>query len=233
VIVAAALCPGPPLLVRELSGADPSAAILRDACGAAVAELVAADPDLVAVVGTADRTKEWPGIARPDLASYAPALPRPAVVAPLSVGLGAMLLDQIAYQGPIRLQTLDAAAPETLCKKIAEELDAAAPRVGLLVVADGSARRSLKAPGYFDPRAEQYDAAVQHAIATGDLGALRTLDPELARELMSSGWAALQVLAAAFVGDRPQTTVRYADAPFGVGYLVATIARSLAQAGDG
>ncbi len=156
-IVAAALCPGPPLLVRELSGADPSAAILRQACGAAVAELVATNPDLVAVVGTADRTKEWPETARPDLSSYGPALPRPAVVAPLSVGLGALLLDQIAYQGPIRLQTLDAAAPETLGKKIAEELDAAADRVGLLVVADGSARRSLKAPGYFDPRAEPYD----------------------------------------------------------------------------
>jgi aromatic ring-opening dioxygenase LigB subunit len=114
---------------------------------------------------------------------------------------------------------------------VAQELGAAADRVGLLVVADGSARRSLKAPGYFDERAEPYDSAVEQAIASGDLGALRALHPELARELMVSGWAALQVLAAAFGADRPRTTVHYADAPFGVGYLVATIATSSGPVG--
>ncbi len=60
-IVAAALCPGPPLLIRELSGADPAAAVLRDACHAAVATLVATAPDLVAVVGTADRASTMAG----------------------------------------------------------------------------------------------------------------------------------------------------------------------------
>ncbi len=104
----------------------------------------------------------------------------------------------------MRLQTLDAAAAATTCDEVAEELNAAADRVGLLVVADGSARRSLKAPGYFDDRAGPYDSAVQQAIASGELAALRTLDPELARELMASGWAALQVLAAAF-RPRPST----------------------------
>jgi hypothetical protein len=231
VIVAAALCPGPPALVRELSGADPAAAVLRDACQAAVATLVSTKLDLVAVVGTADRTTGWPAAARPDLASYGARLRRPVAVAPLSVGLGALLLDQIGYEGPMRLDTLDVAATGATCDKMAEELNAAADRVGLVVVADGSARRSLKAPGYFDERAEPYDSAVQRAIASGELQALRTLDPELAFELMASGWAALQVLAAAFDGDRPQTTVHYADAPFGVGYLVATIARTTGPVG--
>ena len=225
-IVAAALCPGPPLLIRELSGADPAAAILRGACHTAVATLVSTELDLVAVVGAADRAAQWPASARPDLASYGAAPPHRAEVAPLSVGLGALLLDEIGYEGPMRLQTLDAAGPKATCDKVAEELNTAADRVGLLIVADGSARRSLKAPGYFDDRAEPYDSAVQQAIASGELQALRTLDAELARELMASGWAALQLLAAAFDGNRPQTTIHYADAPFGVGYLVATITRA-------
>ncbi len=230
-IVAAALCPGPPLLIRELSGAEPAAAVLRDACHLAVATLVSTQLDLVAVVGTADRTTQWPAAARPDLASFGAPVPRPAQVAPLSVGLGALLLDQVAYAGPMRLHTLDTSAPATTCDKVAQEMGAAADRVGLLVVADGSARRSPKAPGYFDERAEPYDSAVQQAITSGDLGALRRLHPELARELMASGWAALQVLAAAFDADRPRTTVHYADAPFGVGYLVATIATSSGAVG--
>jgi hypothetical protein len=226
VISAAALCPGPPLLIRELSGADASAAALREACGLAVAGLVATQPDLVAVVGAADRTTNWPSAARPDLASFGAPLPRPTIPAPLSVGLGALLLDQIGYRGPQRLQTLDTAATAMACREVAEELEAAGDRVGLLIVADGSARRTLKAPGYLDERAGPYDAAVQEAIASGELAALRALDPELARELMASGWAALQVLAAAFADDRPHTTIHYADAPFGVGYVVATITRS-------
>jgi len=229
VISAAALCPGPPLLIRELSGADASATALREACGVAVAGLVATQPDLVAVVGAADRTTNWPSAARPDLASFGAPLPRPPLPAPLSVGLGAMLLDQIGYQGPLRLQTLDAAGTARAGREVADELEAAGDRVGLLIVADGSARRTLKAPGYFDERAGPYDAAVQEAIASGDLAALRALDPELARELMASGWAALQVLAAAFADDRPHTTIHYADAPFGVGYIVATITRSTAN----
>lgn len=225
-IAAAALCPGPPLLVRELSGADPSAGALRAACEVAVTALVARQPDLVAVVGAADRTTEWPSAARPDLAAFGAPLPRPTAPAPLSVGLGAFLLDQIGYQGPMRLQTLDAAANATACREVAEVLQAAADRVGLLVVADGSARRTLKAPGYLDERAGSYDAAVRQAIASGELAALRDLDPELARELMASGWTALQVLAAAFAHERPHTTIHYEDAPFGVGYIVATITAS-------
>ena len=40
VIAAAALCPWPPLLVRELTGADPVLPELRTACAEAVATLL-------------------------------------------------------------------------------------------------------------------------------------------------------------------------------------------------
>ncbi len=93
-------------------------------------------------------------------------------------------------------------------------------------MADGSARRTLKAPGYLDARAEPYDEAVRDAVSTGELARLHALDPALAQELMASGWAALQVLAACVSSHRPHTTVHYADAPYGVGYLVASLQAS-------
>lgn len=227
-ITGAALCAGPPLLAPELSGADPAAAELRAASRRAVAELVASAPELIAVVGTAERGTTWPPSARLDLGRFGG--PRtvspsasPASLAPLSVGLGAMLLDDVGYAGPRLLRSVGAEDGRPACQAIGVELAGAVDRVGLLVVADGSARRTLKAPGYFDERAESYDDAVRRAVASGDLTALAGLDPALARELMAPGWPALQVLAAAFGSVRPQSTVHYAQAPHGVGYLVATL----------
>ena len=52
-ITSAALCPGPPLLVRELTGADPVLPELREACAEAVATLLRDRPGAVAVVGPA------------------------------------------------------------------------------------------------------------------------------------------------------------------------------------
>ena len=43
-ITGAALCPWPPLLVRELTGADPVLPELRAACAEAVAALLRAEP---------------------------------------------------------------------------------------------------------------------------------------------------------------------------------------------
>ena len=90
-----------------------------------------------------------------------------------------------------------------------------------LVMGDGSARRTVSAPGHLDERAVPFDDAVERAVRDGDLAALAALDPDLARELMVTGRAAWQVLAGAWGPEIPATEVLYADAPFGVAYLVA------------
>jgi hypothetical protein len=223
-LVAAALCAGPPLLVPELSGADEAAAVLREASRAAVGAVVATAPDVVAVIGPAACTAEWPPLVRLDLAAYgAPDRLSSTPVAPLSVALGARLLDDVGYAGPRSLRSVDDHATLSTCRAIAADVVGAAARIGLVVMADGSARRSLKAPGYFDERAEPYDDRVRRIVASGELTELHTLDPALARELMAPGWPALQVLAAAFGTGRPQTTIHYDAAPYGVGYLVASL----------
>jgi hypothetical protein len=69
-ITAAALCPWPPLLVRELTGADPVLPELRAACAAAVAALLADGPELVAVVAPAAATTTWPADGRLNVAAF-------------------------------------------------------------------------------------------------------------------------------------------------------------------
>ena len=97
-------------------------------------------------------------------------------------------------------------------------------RVALLVLGDGSACRSEKAPGYFDARAEPFDAGVARALADADAQALLDLDADLAGQLQCAGRAPWQVLAG---GVRPdgrswQGRLHYDEAPYGVAYFVAT-----------
>jgi hypothetical protein len=222
-MLAAAVCPGPPLLVPELSGTDATAAELRAACLEAARTLLAARPDVVAVVGPAERTARWPATARADLTVYGGVGTAPTEPAPLSVGLGALLLDWAGCDTDRLMWSVAPTESVQRCSEIANLVVRSGNRVGLLAVADGSARRTVKAPGYLDDRAADYDAEVLRAVSTGDLATLRALDRAVAAELLASGWPALQVLAAAFADNRPHATVHYADAPFGVGYLVASL----------
>jgi hypothetical protein len=89
----------------------------------------------------------------------------------------------------------------------------------LLVLANGSACRSEKAPGHLDERAGAFDAALGRALADGDLEALARLDPALAEDLLAAGVAGLAGLAAR--GLRvAEAEVDHADDPFGVMYWV-------------
>ena len=72
-----------------------------------------------------------------------------------------------------------------------------ARRTALLVVGDGAATHTEKAPGYLDERAGPFDDAVAAALATADPAALAALDPALAADLWAAGRAPWQVLAGA------------------------------------
>jgi hypothetical protein len=243
VITAAALCPWPPLLVRELTGADPVLPELRDACAAAIAALLTDGPDLVAVVAPGPVTAACPADGRLNVAAFGghPASPvsdmcspaagtgvryeRPAL--PPAAGMGTYLLDQAAYLGPRVIWTVSEDEPPAGCRKLGADLAATRQRTALLVLGDGSARRGPKAPGAFDPRAAAFDASVERAVRAADLDVLLAIDPALARDLMATGRPAWQVLAGALTGTAPATHVRYADDPFGVRYLVASFMPSV------
>jgi hypothetical protein len=235
VIIRAALCPSPPLLATGVTGQAAVVPELREASEAAVAWLLAAAPDTVTVVGPAAATASWPPDSIPDLSMHAPALnrlarpARPARPLPLALAIGAQLLDAAGYLGPRVLQSVAESASPDACRDLGRDLAADAPLTALLVVGDGSARRSAAAPGYLDDRAEPFDTSVEQALRDGDLAALAALDPDLARDLLAAGRPAWQVLAAALAPadltapTRPQTRILYSAAPLGVAYLVATL----------
>jgi hypothetical protein len=234
-ITRAVVCPSPPLLATDLTGREVVLPDLAKACADAVARLLADGPDTVIVVGGGAATGAWDPGSRLDLAAYGPGLPAGTLSPgtrglPLAVGLGAMLLDDAGYAGPRLLRAVAENAPARDCLDLGAALAGSAPRAGLLVVGDGTARRTPKAPGHFDERAAPFDASVERALRAGDMPALAGLDPHLASDLMATGRAAWQVLAGALRPAPAPGDILYCDAPFGVAYLVAVLDAGAAPA---
>lgn len=228
-LVAAAVCPCPPLLVPEIaSGAAAELDDLRAACDTALRAVVAAEPELLWVVGPAAEhgSFEDGGTAsfRPYGVDLTVPLGRGGSTEPLppSLGVGAWLLDRIGWDGGVKGLGVPDYLEADICAANGVRLAGSAERVGLLVLGEGSARRSLKAPGYLDERAEDFDRAAARGLALADAGGeLAAMDDELAFELMASGRAPWQVLSAAAAGGL-EAELLYQDAPYGVGYFVAS-----------
>jgi len=146
-------------------------------------------------------------------------------VLPLSLTIGRWLLERGGLLGTrteVLLRAVPADAPAATCLDLGRDLARRARRVAMLVMGDGSARRSTKAPGYLDPRAQRYDADVAAALASADSAQLARLDPALSAELMAAGRASWQVLAGAAAGGQFRGQLHQVAAPYGVGYLVAS-----------
>ncbi|MEV0188766.1 class III extradiol dioxygenase subunit B-like domain-containing protein [Kitasatospora purpeofusca] len=229
-LVAAAVCPCPPLLVPEVAvGASSELEPLRAACDEALGAVLAAGPDLLVVVGTGPEAEVWTEGGAGSFHRYGvpvvAALPGGRAEGPeLSPALtvGAWLLGRAGATLPTHACAVPADAPADRMLGLGQGLAGLADRVGLLVMGDGSACRSLKAPGYLDERAEGYDAELARALGTADTAALAALDPGLAAELKAEGRAPWQVLAGAAEGAGLTARLGYQDAPYGVGYLVAS-----------
>jgi hypothetical protein len=209
VIVAAAVCPHPPVLVPELaSGAASELDDVRAAALESVAALVAQHPDRIVVIGTGELSEPVGESAGGTLAGHGVDVRAGGddLVLPLSLTIGAWLLDQVGWDGPRTYTTTPVPIDD---------------RVVLLVMAGGSARRSLAAPGYLDERAEAHDAGVGVGHAQGDGDALASLDVGLGDELLAPGDRAFVVLGQMTKGTDVTATMRWDGAPFGVGYWVA------------
>jgi len=236
VLVAAAVCPHPPLLVPDAAGAAAGELDdLRAAADAAVGAMSATEPDLIVTVGGATEAAEFAASAAGSLAGYGVAWRTGdgSATLPLSLTIGrwlmerAGLLDASARRsvGPsprTRLIAVASGTPTAECLRLGAQIARRSPRVALLVMGDASARRSEKAPGFFDARAGPYDEAVQAALAGADARRLAQLDPGLSVDLLAAGRAAWQVLAGAAGDGAYDGHLHFAGAPYGVCYLVAS-----------
>ncbi|MFK4070980.1 class III extradiol dioxygenase subunit B-like domain-containing protein [Streptomyces sp. NPDC029674] len=238
-LVAAAVCPSPPLLVPEVAaGAAPELDAARAACSDAIGVLAAARPDRLVVVGPAEESGRGPHRqgARGSFRGFGvdvdvrlgptpPHAPDEAAERelPPSLAVAGWLLERTRWStAPVEGLGVGEPLAAERCIQVGEEIGARADRVALLVMGDASACRTLKAPGYLDERAAGFDAAVGRALGAADIAALKTLDAGLAAELKAAGRAPWQVLAGAADGATLSGELLYEDAPYGVGYVVAT-----------
>ncbi|SHG46933.1 hypothetical protein [Geodermatophilus nigrescens] len=216
-----AFCPCPPLLLPRVAGrAAADTAGLRAACAAALDALLAAGPEVVVLVSPDAEGRYGQGDAG-DLRGFGV-----DVEVPLSGGVrpggrrtppgltvGAWLLDEAGHAG-----TRVGAGPRDLAAVVA----GLSGTVGVLALGDGSARRGVKAPGHLDEAAAPFDAAVAAALATGDAAALAGLDAAEGARLMAAGVPVWRAVGALLAGRHVEARLLADEAPFGVGYLVAS-----------
>lgn len=221
-------CPQPPLLVPELAaGAAPELSALRAACVGAVGRL--AGHGRLVVLGAGEPSRSHSPLARGSLAGYG--LPIEvhlgaagcggAVELPLSLTIGAWLVG--AALGPRSGAVGFSIGADFAGSRAAVELLALAEadEVALLVMGDGSARRTAAAPGHIDPRAVPFDDTVIAALRDGDASALAALDLELGRELLAAGVPAWRAAGGLLDQGAYDAELLYADDPYGVEYVVA------------
>ena len=220
-----AFCPSAPLLLPAVAGrAQDATETLRAACAAAVGGMLSTGPELVVVVGAAPGVPPGVRFGPADvgtLRGFGLALEVPFGPSGGSPGAGRLPLAHTV--GAWLLSEAGCSADRTgvVPEELPDVLAGTDGPVGVLVVGDGSARRTLKAPGYLDPAAAPFDSAVAAALAAGDAAALAALDPEEGERLLADGVPAWRAVGQVLEGRPVTATLRYDDAPFGVGYLVA------------
>jgi hypothetical protein len=220
VIVAAGFCPNPPVLVPAVAeGAAGELDELRAACLDVITQIAAPERQVI-VLGTGPSARRFAASARGTLAGFGVPLevslgsdePGPTEL-PLSLTVGGWLVREAlgANSGAIGLSVTDGSDTP-----LTDDGD-----IALLVMGDGSARRSTAAPGYLDDRAADFDGAVVAALGSGDGLQLATIDAGLGAELLAAGVPAWRAAGQLLGTERYAAQVRYDDAPYGVGYFVA------------
>jgi hypothetical protein len=221
--------------VPELAaGAAAETAPLRNACLAAARALAQCCPRWIAVAvvdpaAVTDGSGSFAGYGADVQVSLGPEVsPGHRAELPLPLLIAGWLREQVcSAQVTVTVSPVVPGASTAQCCRIGSELARRLRReggpVGLLVLGDGAATHTLRAPGYLDSRAHQLDEAVAAALAAAKPSALLDLDVRLASELLVAGREAWQVAAAAAQTLAPayRGKLLYSAAPYGVAYHVA------------
>lgn len=220
-LAAIALTPSAPVLVPELAGAAAAeVAGYRDGALAAAAEL----PQTWIAIGTGPADVIYSGV-RGSFAGYgadvpvvlAPSAPDIVVAMPLCALMAGWLRGQVNPDGSVSVRVhpagLDAAGAIERGRILRELIDAEPDPIGVLVVADGATTLTPSAPGGHRPEDVPVQAALDDALASGDVAALSELPDAV------TGRVAYQVLAG-LAGSGPGSARELIrGAPYGVGYF--------------
>ena len=220
-LTAVAIVPSAPLLVPELCGtAAVETAQLRQAVLSAAAALpprwVAVGVAAAARVDGPEATGSFAGYGVDVAVRLSAAATGAAGALPLCALITGWLRGAVQPQATATVHTfaadLTADAATAAGRALRAELDACPEPVGALIVADGAITLTPSAPGGHDPAAVPVQAALDDALAGGDIAALAALPESIV------GRVAYQVLAGLVPAPR-MTRELYRGAPYGVGYF--------------
>jgi hypothetical protein len=226
VLSAIAIIPSAPVMVPELAAhAADELADVRQAVFTAVGSL---PPTWIAVgVGAADAVLGPDGVGT--FAGYGVdvqvALSPDADEVPGAFPLCALIAGWVRGQADpkahaeVRVYAADHDVNGALAlgRGLRAEIDGAADPVGVLVVADGAHTLTPSAPGGYDPDSIPVQAALDDALAAGNVAALTRLPDTIV------GRVAYQVLAGLTEPGPRSAKELYRGAPYGVGYFAGVL----------
>jgi AmmeMemoRadiSam system protein A len=104
--------------------------------------------------------------------------------------------------------------------------DATGRAVAFIASGDLSHRLTLDAPAGYNPNAHLFDEQVTDSIRDREPARIAEIDPQLRRLAGECGYRSMLVAVGASQGLRADCEVLNYEAPFGVGYMVAQLARA-------
>lgn len=213
---AIAIIPSAPVLVPQLAGAAAAEiADLRQAVFTAAAAL----PQRWVAVGVGETDNVVGPAAAGTFAGYgvdvAVALSpggHDVIEMPLCALIAGWVRGEVRPEARVEVRVF-AHGSGAHASELRTEFDDTDEPVGVLVVADGANTLTERAPGGYDPASVDAQAALDDALATGDVAALTELPSSI------TGRVAWHVLARLAGGGPREAKELYRGAPFGVGYF--------------
>lgn len=247
VLISAAICPHPTMLIPDVAGRSRLGNRLRGACREAVGRLQIPvvggghepspdAPQLVAVVGGDDSTRSFdPAGAYPSLFAsgirwssgwgQAAEDPQPLPLT-LSVGYWLMGSSRPGDKGMIvshcAFESIDFDASVEDCAALGRDLAGRAERVAMIVIGEGSTCMTASDRAHHAKEADVYDKAVMRALAQGDDDALGRLGEN---RIATTGRAPWRVLAGAATGHEFEGRLHARGGARDRGYFVASWTR--------
>ena len=227
-IVSAALVPAAPVIVPGLSGHTMPAPEVRSAALDAIQRMIDAGVDEVIVLAEADRdglfdsTAPW-GLHR--IGGLHPFSEAGAVfdqLLTMPLAIGASTLRDAGWTGTTYFHALERTISADAAAEVGRGLGTTKRSVGLLLLGNGSACCTEKAPGSFHPQANEFNTNLVAMIRQGNRAAMMALPTQGAAEQLSDIRVPLQVFAGATPEHRLVSSIGFTGDFAGVYYICAT-----------
>jgi hypothetical protein len=230
-VVGAALVPAAPVLVPGLSGSAVPAPEARAAALGVMQRLIDIGLDEVVVLAEADRDGLFDDSAPWDLHRLGGmhAVGDPGAGGsfdqrlPVSLAIGASMLRDAGWTGSTSFQGLERTMSNDAATEVGRHLAATPRSVGLLLLGNGSACCTAKAPGSLHPQASAFNEALLAMIQRGNSAEMMELSANETADQLSDIRVPLQVFVGATSPRQFLGSVAFAEEFAGVQYICATL----------